>query len=75
MAFSFIGRGREGFMGIVYNLAVKTVFAASHLYYYTLFPAGFFQGGELLIVLIWLPKKAAYGVSTCAGHPTARRQS
>lgn len=75
MAFPFIDRGHEGFMSIVYNLTVKTVFAATHFYCNTLFPVGFFQGGELVIVLIWLSGKAVHGVSTCAGHPTARRPS
>lgn len=75
MAFPFIGHGREGFMGIVYNLTVKTVFAATHFYYSTSFPADFLQGGEVVIVLIWLSKKAVHGVSTCARHPTARHQS
>lgn len=68
MAFPFIDRGPEGFMRIVYNLTVKTVFAATHFYYNTLSPAGFFQGGELVIVLIWLSREAVHGVSPCAGH-------
>lgn len=74
MAFPFIDRGCEGFMSIVYNLTVKTVFAATHFYYNTLFPVGFVQGGEW-VILIWLSRKAVHGVSTCAGHPTARHQS
>lgn len=75
MAFPFIDHGCEVFMGIVYNLTVPTVFAATHFYYNTSFPVGFFQGGELVIVLIWLSRKTVRGVSTFAGHPTARHQS
>lgn len=51
MAFPFIDRGCEGFMSIVYNLTVKTVFAATHFYYNTLFPVGFVQGGEWVILI------------------------
>lgn len=64
MAFPCIGHGHEGLVTIVYNLTVKTVFAAAtHFYYKNLFPVGFFQGEELLIVLICLLKKKLYLVS------------
>lgn len=35
MVFPFIDPDQEGFMSVVYNLTVQTLFAATHVYYHT----------------------------------------